>query len=90
MGSSAQHDVTRILMAVEGGDEGAAARLLPLVYDELRRLAHQRMAKEAPRKAPQPTSLVHQAYLLLVADADVRLRIAPIFLRRPRRRCVAL
>ena len=63
------NDVTRILSAIEGGDPRAAAQLLPLVYDELRRLAAQRMSQEAPGQTLQPTALVHEAYLRLV-DAD--------------------
>src|SRR5438874_4774020 len=62
-------DVTRILSAVEHGDRHAAEQLLPLVYDELRKLAAQRMAQEAPGQTLQATALVHEAYLRLV-DAD--------------------
>ena len=62
-------ELTRILSAVEQGDPHAAAQLLPLVYDELRKLAAQRMAKEAPGQTLQATALVHEAYLRLV-DAD--------------------
>jgi RNA polymerase sigma factor (TIGR02999 family) len=60
------NDVTRILSAIEQGDEQAAAQLLPLVYDELRRLAAQRLAREAPGQTLQPTGLVHEAYVRLV------------------------
>lgn len=63
-------DVTRILSAIEGGDPRAAERLLPLVYEELRRLAAQRMAHEAPGHTLQPTALVHEAYLRLVDSAS--------------------
>jgi RNA polymerase sigma factor (TIGR02999 family) len=59
-------DVTRILAAVEAGDPTAAAELLPLVYDELRKLAAARMATEAADHSLQPTALVHEAYLRLV------------------------
>jgi RNA polymerase sigma factor (TIGR02999 family) len=59
-------DVTRILQAVEQGDPHAPARLLLLVYDELRRLAAQRLAHEPPGQTLQPTALVHEAYLRLV------------------------
>jgi RNA polymerase sigma factor (TIGR02999 family) len=59
-------EVTRILSAIEHGDPGAASQLLPLVYDELRRLAAQRLAHEAPGQTLQPTALVHEAYLRLV------------------------
>lgn len=60
------NDVTRILVAVEEGDTGAAERLLPLVYDELRRLAAARLARERPGGTLQATALVHEAYLRLV------------------------
>src|SRR5438128_11386625 len=59
-------DVTRILSAIEQGDPSAAAQLLPLVYDELRRLAAQKLAQEKPGQTLQPTALVHEAYLRLV------------------------
>ena len=59
-------DVTRILSAIEAGDPTAAAELLPLVYDELRKLAAARMAAEASDHTLQPTALVHEAYLRLV------------------------
>src|SRR5271155_3548640 len=62
-------DVTRILSAVEQGDPHAASQLLPLVYDELRKVAAQKMAQEAPGQTLQATALVHEAYLRLV-DAD--------------------
>jgi RNA polymerase sigma factor (TIGR02999 family) len=63
------NEVTRILSDVAHGDERAAAALLPLVYDELRKLAAQRMARESPGQTLQATALVHEAYLRLV-DAD--------------------
>jgi RNA polymerase sigma factor (TIGR02999 family) len=59
-------DVTRILNAVEQGDPHAAAQLLPLVYDELRRLAAEKMAQERPGQTLQATALVHEAYVRLV------------------------
>ena len=59
-------DVTRILNAVEQGDPHAAAQLLPLVYDELRRLAAHKLSQEKPGDTLQPTALVHEAYLRLV------------------------
>src|SRR5436190_7218944 len=59
-------DVTRILSSIEQGDPGAAEQLLPLVYDELRRLAVQRLAQEKPGQTLQATALVHEAYLRLV------------------------
>jgi RNA polymerase sigma factor (TIGR02999 family) len=66
-------EVTRILDALGQGDAGAAAQLLPLVYDELRRLAAQRMAQEKPGQTLQPTALVHEAYLRLVGKGEERL-----------------
>jgi RNA polymerase sigma factor (TIGR02999 family) len=60
------NEVTRILSAVEHGDPHAANQLLPLVYDELRKLAAQKMAQEKPGQTLQPTALVHEAYLRLV------------------------
>jgi RNA polymerase sigma factor (TIGR02999 family) len=61
-------DVTRILSAIEQGDPHAAEQLLPLVYDELRKLAAQRLAQERPGQTLQATALVHEAYLRLVGD----------------------
>jgi RNA polymerase sigma factor (TIGR02999 family) len=59
-------DVTRILSAIEQGDPSAAERLLPLVYDELRKLAAQKMREEKPGQTLQATALVHEAYIRLV------------------------
>jgi RNA polymerase sigma factor (TIGR02999 family) len=59
-------EVTRILCAIEGGDPAAAAQLLPLVYDELRKLAARRLSQERPGQTLQATALVHEAYLRLV------------------------
>jgi RNA polymerase sigma factor (TIGR02999 family) len=59
-------EVTQILDAIERGDSQAAEQLLPLVYDELRRLAAQKLAGEAPGQTLQATALVHEAYLKLV------------------------
>jgi RNA polymerase sigma factor (TIGR02999 family) len=59
-------EVTRILSAIEQGDRQAAAELLPLVYDELRKLAAQRLAQEKPGQTLQATALVHEAYVRLV------------------------
>jgi RNA polymerase sigma factor (TIGR02999 family) len=59
-------DLTQILSAIEEGDPHAAEQLLPLVYDELRRLAAQRLAQEKPGQTLQATALVHEAYLRLV------------------------
>jgi RNA polymerase sigma factor (TIGR02999 family) len=60
-------DVTQILSRIEGGDPTAAEQLLPLVYDELRQLAAQRMNQEKPGQTLQATALVHETYLRLVA-----------------------
>ena len=60
------NDVTRSLSAIEQGDSHAAEQLLPLVYDELRRLAAQRLAQERAGQTLQATALVHEAYLRLV------------------------
>jgi RNA polymerase sigma factor (TIGR02999 family) len=61
-------EVTRILTAIEGGDPHAADQLLPLVYEELRRLAAARMENEKPGQSLQGTELVHEAYLRLVGN----------------------
>jgi RNA polymerase sigma factor (TIGR02999 family) len=60
------NDVTRVLSAIEQGDPSAAEQLLPLVYDELRKLAAQKLAQEKPGQTLQATALVHEAYLRLV------------------------
>src|SRR5262245_32323852 len=65
-------EVTRILSAIQLGDALAAEKLLPLVYDELRRLAGQRMAQEAPGQTLQATALVHEAYIRLVDGEQAR------------------
>jgi RNA polymerase sigma factor (TIGR02999 family) len=65
-------EVTQILSAIEEGDPRAAAQLLPLVYDELRKLAAQRLAREAPGHTLQATALVHEAYLRLVGHEEPR------------------
>jgi RNA polymerase sigma factor (TIGR02999 family) len=61
-------EVSRILDAIGQGDAGAAGQLLPLVYDELRRLAAHKLAHEDPGQTLQPTALVHEAYLRLVGS----------------------
>jgi RNA polymerase sigma factor (TIGR02999 family) len=66
------NEMTRILEAVGQGDQQAAAQLLPLVYDELRRLAAQRLVQEKPGQTLQATALVHEAYLRLVGSDDGR------------------
>jgi RNA polymerase sigma factor (TIGR02999 family) len=74
----AMSDVTMILTAIEQGDPQAASQLLPLVYEELRRLATQKLAQEKPGQTLEPTALVHEAFLRLVgaqggsADWDSR------------------
>src|SRR4249920_1709934 len=65
-------DVTRILSAIEQGDPHAAEKLLPLVYEELRKLAAQRLAQEKPGQTLDATALVHEAYVRLVGPAGVR------------------
>jgi RNA polymerase sigma factor (TIGR02999 family) len=65
-------DVTRILSTLEQGDPHAAGQLLPLLYDELRKLAAAKLAQEAPGQTLQATALVHEAYLRLVDTAKVQ------------------
>jgi RNA polymerase sigma factor (TIGR02999 family) len=64
--------VTSILSAIEQGDPSAAEQLLPLVYEELRKLAAQKLAQESPGQTLQATSLIHEAYLRLVDTATVQ------------------
>ena len=64
--ASESHDVTRILSRIEHGDGQAAEQLLPLVYEELRKLAAAKMAQEKPDQTLQATALVHEAYIRLV------------------------
>jgi RNA polymerase sigma factor (TIGR02999 family) len=66
LGGTVVNEVTQILAKIESGDPTAAEQLLPLVYDELRRLAAQRLAQEKPGQTLQATALVHEAYLRLV------------------------
>lgn len=63
-------EVTRILSAIEEGDPHAAEQLLPLVYNELRKLAAQKLSREKPGQTMEPTALVHEAYLRLVGAAE--------------------
>ena len=70
MSGTAMTDVTRILNAIEQGDPKAADKLLPLVYEELRCLAAQKLSHESPGQTLQATALVHEAYLRLVSTAD--------------------
>ena len=65
-------EVTRILVRAQQGDAKAASELLPLVYDELRRVAAHKMAGEAPGHTLQPTALVHEAWLRLVGNEESR------------------
>jgi RNA polymerase sigma factor (TIGR02999 family) len=65
-------DVTALLQVVKPGDPLTAAQLLPLVYDELRRLAKHRLAHESPGQTLQPTALVHEVYLRLLGDGGAR------------------
>ena len=67
------NDVTRVLSAIEQGDPKATEQLLPLVYDELRKLAAQKLAQEKPGQTLQATALVHEAYMRLV-DRDTAQR----------------
>ena len=66
------NEITRILSAVEQGDPSAAEQLLPLVYDELRKLAAQRLANEKPGQTLDATALVHEAYLRLVEGDEAQ------------------
>lgn len=63
--------VTQLLQAIDGGDQKAVCELLPLVYDELRQLAAQKLAQERPGQTLQPTALVHEAYLRLIGPDKV-------------------
>src|SRR5262249_38024540 len=63
-------DITHILSAIEQGDPSAAEQLLPLVYDELRKLAAQKLAQEKPGQTLQATALVHEAYLRLMGAGE--------------------
>ncbi len=65
-------DVTRLLACIKDGDPHAAAELLPLVYDELRKLARQKLARESPGQTLDATALVHEAYVRMVGAGDDR------------------
>ena len=83
-------DVTRILSQIESGDPQAAEKLLPLVYDELRKLAAVKLAQEKPGQTLQATALVHEAYLRLVGGGEWQDQLGQpraISLRRRPRRC---
>lgn len=64
------HDITEVLEAIDRGDGQAAERLMPLVYEELRRLAAEYLGQEKPGQTLQPTALVHEAFIRLVGGAD--------------------
>jgi RNA polymerase sigma factor (TIGR02999 family) len=64
------HDVSQLLEAIDRGERQAAGELLPLVYDELRRMAAHKLAQEKAGQTLEPTALVHEAYLRLVGDRD--------------------
>jgi RNA polymerase sigma factor (TIGR02999 family) len=68
----AMSDITRILSQIESGDSSAAEQLLPLVYEELRKLAAAKLTQEKPGQTLQPTALVHEAYLRLVNTDQAR------------------
>ena len=70
-------DVTRILAQIDSGDPAAAEQLLPLVYDELRKLAAAKLAHEQPGQTLQATALVHEAYLRLVRPGVGENRLLP-------------
>jgi RNA polymerase sigma factor (TIGR02999 family) len=73
MAKTGENKTTRLLRAAQAGDATAAARLLPLVYEELRKLAHNRLARLPPGQTLQPTALVHEAYLRLLGKRDLQL-----------------
>ena len=81
-------DVTRILSQIEDGDPSASDELLPLVYEELRKLAAARLWNEKPEQTLQATALVHEAYLRLVdVELQQRWENRGHFLRPPQNRC---
>jgi RNA polymerase sigma factor (TIGR02999 family) len=71
MSSSGNSQASAVLQAAQAGDRQAAADLLPLVYDELRRLAGHKLAQQKPGQTLQPTALVHEAYLRVAGDSQV-------------------
>jgi RNA polymerase sigma factor (TIGR02999 family) len=71
MADTADPSVTQILQAAQAGDREAASQLLPLVYEELRKLAHARMGRQKPGQTLQPTALVHEAYLRLIGKSKL-------------------
>jgi len=82
-------EVTRILDAIGNGDPKAADELLPLVYEELRRLAAHKMSNETPGQTLQPTALVHEAWLRLTGNENVKWMVARIFSEQRRKPCAA-
>jgi RNA polymerase sigma factor (TIGR02999 family) len=71
MSLPSESKASAVLLAAQAGDRQAAAELLPLVYDELRKLAAHRLAHQAPGQTLQPTALVHEAYLRIAGDSNV-------------------
>ena len=71
MSHSSESKASAVLLAAQAGDRQAAAELLPLVYDELRNLAAQKLAHQTPGQTLQPTALVHEAYLRIAGDSNV-------------------
>jgi RNA polymerase sigma factor (TIGR02999 family) len=71
MSLSSESKASAVLQSAQAGDKQAAAELLPLVYDELRKLAAQKLASQAPGHTLQPTALVHEAYLRIAGDSNV-------------------
>jgi DNA-directed RNA polymerase specialized sigma24 family protein len=82
-------DVTQLLNAIDSGDSKAAEELLPLVYEELRRLAAHKMAREKAGQTLQATALVHEAWLRLSGSTNQQWRGREHFSALPPRRCVA-
>jgi hypothetical protein len=81
--------ITQVLRAIEQGDPQAASQLLPLVYDELRKLAAERMANERPGQTLEATALVHEAYLRLLGnDAEPHFNGRGHFFPPRRKQCV--
>lgn len=72
MSNGAEHKVTRLLNLAVDGDRRATEELLPVIYDELRRMARAQLDREKPGQTLQPTALVHEAFLRLVGDGDVQ------------------
>lgn len=80
-------DVTLILNAIKQGDEKASEKLLPLVYEELRLLAAQKMSQERPGQTLQATALVHKAYIRLVGEKPRTGKVGVISSEPPLKRC---